>query len=220
MKNSNAFIEAAANKISKQARYEHLKQPRETDDQYLARMRDGFRRRLIYDPSDWSLFGLRISSIRPTKPLADGWTFGWHAWNKGFTLAYRTPVLKSHVYMAFAEDTNGSIIPHKVMTTEKPTFWQRRFPKHFTFTVAKLCGKWRFTRAYDPFMEASLAATPILSAQEWKRLSANDGPVIYSSVDELPDHEKRYSELSKKSYDQQDLRWRERTKDTGFFSDE
>lgn len=129
-----------------------------------------YQDRLVYDPPDWFFLGLRISSIRPTKPLLDGWTFGWHAWNKGFTLAYRTPVLKSETKVLFAEDLSGSIVPYKVTVTEKPTFWQRRFPKHFTFTGAKLCGKWRFTRAYDPFMEASLAATPILSAQEWNDL--------------------------------------------------
>lgn len=166
--------ETTAAWMTRSARYEMRKQPRETDDQYLARIQAGFRNRLVYDPADWSFLGLRISYLRPTKPLADGWTFAWHTWNKGFTLAYRTPALKTTSSIAFAEDLSGSIVPYKVTTTEKPTFWQRRLPKHFTFTMAKLCGKWRITRAYDPFMEASLASTPILSAQEWADLGKEE----------------------------------------------
>ena len=86
----------------------------------------------------------------------------------------------------FAEDLSGSIVPYKMTVTEKPTFWQRRFPKHFTFTVAKLCGKWRITRAYDPFMEASLAAAPLLTTQEWADLGKSDYPMIYNSIADVP----------------------------------
>jgi hypothetical protein len=165
-------VQKIADHITKQGNYQRSKLPKETADQYLARVALEYKNKLVY-PVKRSFFGIPVYDYIPNQERPDGWSIGIHKWNKGITFSYRCPVLKVEQKLVFIEDINGSIQPVQYFDSEKPSFWQRRFPKHFTFTIAKLVGKWRVTRAYCPFMEASLANIPVISKEEWDALGSD-----------------------------------------------
>lgn len=133
-------------------------------------------------------FGIPIVEYTPLHKLPDGWSIGWHTWNKGITLSYVPPPRqKVDALIKVAGDDETPAGEYEVRKVEvHPSFWQRKLPRGWSFTLAKLCGQWTFTRSATPFLEASLNINTV-SVEQWQELMNTDGPKIYGKDEPIPE---------------------------------
>lgn len=124
----------------------------------------------------WALFGLPVLDFWPGKPKPYGWAILWHKWNKGITLSYRLPEPRKE-YITWTvpdEDDPDRLNVFGGWVAAPLTFWERWLPRGFTFSIARLGGRWRINRSQCPFMDASLSSAPLLSKDEWDNLGRDN----------------------------------------------
>lgn len=115
----------------------------------------------VYD-REYRILGITFMDYWPGKPKKNGWNILWHKWNWGCGLFYLPWPQTSHEQMFPVESADGqSIEMFKATILHKRPLWTRILPNGWSFTIARLRGKWEVTRNPDPFLMSSLNSLPL-----------------------------------------------------------
>lgn len=122
--------------------------------------------------------GIHWMDFHPNKDKPQGWCLLKHRWVRGWSLSYNPPPITSrreYVEITDGGDYEGLYFDSQVckfysVKQNRSSFWQRRLPKGLYWTLAKVGGRWRFSKSQLPFIEWSIESAPMM-----KRVVKEDG---------------------------------------------